>query len=617
MEDDEGEEEGTANEDGDGDTAPVAVPGDDVAPADPAATAAARGHVASTAAADAAGDAGRAGDEGDAMQTEGGDDDGAAPVDGGAAAAGGAAVSAADATGTRHRAGRAGDDTASAPPPPPDGANPHRSLAAALDHWRAAHARGDAPADAAGDEAAASGDDAEFMVGDGVDDGDEGGAAALGAATDDQARGGVAHADEEKPRGDDAAPAPPDAGPTADAPAGGVGDANRAGKGGEGAEEEGAEEEEEGGAADAPPPHDARASCGADAIILGASTFPTIPPPAPGPDGDAERARLEAGLAAALAAPRDAQAATTWPAVAALTERTAAELAAALTAALEPTRASRLARGYKTGKRVDMRAVVAYVASGFRRDAIWMRRTRPDARDYRVVLVIDDSRSVAEAGVAPFAVEAVASVGRALARAELGDLAVVAAGGAAGPSLLHPFGAPLDDAALAATVGGLTFAADATVGETPAADALRAVGTLLDSGRCGSGGGALASALTQLVVVIGDGRFHEKAPLRAEAAALAARPGVLLAYVALDGGGGGGGGGGSGGSHPSQSQPSSSLADLRTISFGPDGAPRATPYLDDFPFPHYVLLRRAAGLPSALGGLLRAWLGAAAAAGGA
>ena len=43
-----------------------------------------------------------------------------------------------------------------------------------------------------------------------------------------------------------------------------------------------------------------------------------------------------------------------------------------------------------------------------------------------------------------------------------------------------------------------------------------------------------APPLAQLVLVVGDGRFHEKAPLRAAAAALGSRPGVLVVYVALD-----------------------------------------------------------------------------------
>ena len=607
--------------DGESPTEPVSVPGDDEAPADAAAEAGPTG--AAAAAADGGGIDGGGGDEAEDADMDAAADAGAGAADGGGGR-GARAAGAADPAGAP-RSARDGD----APPPPggarhnTDAVNPHRSLAGALERWRAALASRDAPAEAGGAGGGGPGDDAtppeaEFVTGD--DDGNEGNGVALGAATEEQAAAGVHGGDDD----DDGAPAAPsddegmpdappldDDGAAAAADAGGAGGSKRREQGDRERERErGASADGDRAGAPAAPHLDARPDGGPDAAHVGAMAHAPAALTLTGLDAEAERARLEADLASALAAraaPGGAPVAPPlWPTIAALTERTAADLAQALAAALEPTRASRLARGYKTGKRVDMRAVVAYVASGYRRDRIWMRRTRPDARAYRVALVVDDSRSVADAGVAPFAVEAVAATARALGRADLGDLAVLACGGGSGARLLHPFGAPLDDSAVAATVAGLSFAADATVGDTPAADALLAAGALLDAD--GGGGGGLGP-LAQLVVVVGDGRFHEKAGLRAAAASLAARPGVLLVYVALDSASGGEGG-------PGASRAPTSLADLRTISFSPDGAPRATPYLDDFPFPHYVVLRRAAGLPAALGGVVRAWLEAARAAGG-
>lgn len=237
-----------------------------------------------------------------------------------------------------------------------------------------------------------------------------------------------------------------------------------------------------------------------------------------------------------------------------------------------------------------------------------------------MVLAVDDSRSVADAGVAPFAAEALAALSRALARAELGDLAVVAFGGSRGARLLHQLGQPFDEAAGAQALAGLTFDADATLGDTPAADALVAAGAILDQGAAAAAASAASSSssapVAQLVIVVGDGRFHEKAPLRRAVAELEARPGVLLVYVALDGAtasGGGGGGASTTAATAAAAATSGSLADLRTVSFGPDGRPTTSSYLDDFPFPHYVLLRDAAGLPRALGGLVRRWVDAAAA----
>lgn len=40
--------------------------------------------------------------------------------------------------------------------------------------------------------------------------------------------------------------------------------------------------------------------------------------------------------------------------------------------------------------------VIPYIASKFRKDKIWLRRTKPQKRDYQIVLAIDDSSSMAD-----------------------------------------------------------------------------------------------------------------------------------------------------------------------------------------------------------------------------
>src|SRR3546814_19628353 len=43
---------------------------------------------------------------------------------------------------------------------------------------------------------------------------------------------------------------------------------------------------------------------------------------------------------------------------------------------LEPTLASKLQGDYRSGKRINMKRVIGYIASGFRKDKIWMRRAQ-------------------------------------------------------------------------------------------------------------------------------------------------------------------------------------------------------------------------------------------------
>lgn len=70
------------------------------------------------------------------------------------------------------------------------------------------------------------------------------------------------------------------------------------------------------------------------------------------------------------------------------------ELCEQLRLILEPTQAARLKGDYKTGKRLNMRKVIPYIASGFRKDKIWLRRTQPSKREYQILLALDDSASM-------------------------------------------------------------------------------------------------------------------------------------------------------------------------------------------------------------------------------
>ena len=51
---------------------------------------------------------------------------------------------------------------------------------------------------------------------------------------------------------------------------------------------------------------------------------------------------------------------------------------------LEATRATRFKGDYKSGKRINMRKVIPFIASNYRKDKIWLRRTKPSKRDYNV-----------------------------------------------------------------------------------------------------------------------------------------------------------------------------------------------------------------------------------------
>lgn len=86
--------------------------------------------------------------------------------------------------------------------------------------------------------------------------------------------------------------------------------------------------------------------------------------------------------------------------------------------------------------------MIPYIASHYRKDKIWLRRTRPNKRDYQVVIAVDDSRSMSESHCGDVAIEALVTVCRAMSQLEVGNLAVASFGQKGNIRLLHEFDKP-------------------------------------------------------------------------------------------------------------------------------------------------------------------------------
>ena len=83
--------------------------------------------------------------------------------------------------------------------------------------------------------------------------------------------------------------------------------------------------------------------------------------------------------------------------------------------------------------------VIQYIASQFRKDKIWLRRTKADKRQYQVVLAIDDSKSMSETRCGHLALEAMAAICKAMSHLEVADVAVVGFGERGNVRLVHGF----------------------------------------------------------------------------------------------------------------------------------------------------------------------------------
>ena len=71
-----------------------------------------------------------------------------------------------------------------------------------------------------------------------------------------------------------------------------------------------------------------------------------------------------------------------------------------------------------------MKKVVSFIASHYRNDRIWLRRTLPSKREYKILIAIDDSLSMKENNLGVFSLESLVTILEALNRLEVGKVAV-------------------------------------------------------------------------------------------------------------------------------------------------------------------------------------------------
>jgi midasin len=236
---------------------------------------------------------------------------------------------------------------------------------------------------------------------------------------------------------------------------------------------------------------------------------------------------------------------------------------------------------------------------------------------------------MAENGCGAFALEATALLCKALSRLEVGELGVVAFGGSSsgtsGVTPLQPLEVPFTDAAGPGLMAALRFDQENTIADRPMLQLVEGLDHLLEVAKHRAGGGAgggssRGAELRQLVLVLADGRFHEKEPLRAAVRRLLEKSGVCVVFIALDaaavapvakgGAAGVAGAGASGGATNAASRAAagqgSSLLEMQSVKFV-GGVPVFERYLDTFPFPYYIVLRDIAALPRTLADLMRQW----------
>ncbi|RHY65930.1 hypothetical protein DYB30_003550 [Aphanomyces astaci] len=272
-----------------------------------------------------------------------------------------------------------------------------------------------------------------------------------------------------------------------------------------------------------------------------------------------------------------------WSTYDQITRAGAQRLCEQLRLVLAPMLRSRLQGDYRTGKRINMRKVIPYIASSFRKDKIWLRRTKPSKRAYQVMVAIDDSESMADNHAGRLALEALTTLCKGMTQLEVGEIAVVKFGEKV--NLLHPFDMPFTDDTGARVIRAFQF----NQTKTHMVDTLEAIQGLLNQAKQNASGHG-NTEITQIVFLISDGRFDKDGRTKMQKLVQAAmEQQQLIVLLIVD--------------HPKDGQ---GICDTQSVSFV-KGKVEMTPYMDNFPFPYYVIMKNTTMLPETLCNALRQW----------
>lgn len=247
---------------------------------------------------------------------------------------------------------------------------------------------------------------------------------------------------------------------------------------------------------------------------------------------------------------------------------------------LEPTLSTKLKGDYKTGKRLNMKRIIPYIASQFRKDKIWMRRTKPSKRQYQIMISLDDSKSMAESHAIDIAFESVALVSKALSQLESGQLSIMKFG--SDSVVVHPFEKQFG------INSGINVFREFKFDDTRT-DIRKLVAKSLKVFNDARGYGD--SDLWQLEIIISDGVCEDHETIQ-RLVRKAREQKVMIVFVIIDG------------LNSNESIMDMSQANYTTDSNGKMQL-QVTKYLDTFPFEFYVVVNHINELPEMLSLILR------------
>ncbi|KAL6704852.1 AAA ATPase midasin [Coniothyrium glycines] len=277
---------------------------------------------------------------------------------------------------------------------------------------------------------------------------------------------------------------------------------------------------------------------------------------------------------------------------------------------LAPTLATKLRGDFRTGKRLNLKRIIPYIASGYKRDKIWLRRSQPSKRSYQVMIALDDSKSMAESGSANLALKTLTLVTKSLSMLEVGEVSVVGFGDQV--NVAHDFDKPFTSEAGVQVFEQFGFGAAKTNVRGLVDKSLELFAEARRKGSSSAG-----EELWQLMLIVSDGICDSHAEIQ-RLVRKAQEERVMIVFIIID----------SSASGPAteltsqspddpipQPEPkvkekeNTSILDLQSVEITSEGKVVRWKYMEKFPFRYYLVVRDVRELPGVLAGALRQWFG--------
>ncbi|RKF71778.1 Huge dynein-related AAA-type ATPase [Golovinomyces cichoracearum] len=252
---------------------------------------------------------------------------------------------------------------------------------------------------------------------------------------------------------------------------------------------------------------------------------------------------------------------------------------------LAPTMATKMRGDFRTGKRLNIKRIIPYIASQYKRDKIWMRRSLPSKRNYQVMLAVDDSKSMGESGSGLLAFETLVMVSKSLSMLEVGEICVIGFG--EDVKIAHDFDTTFSSNSGLKILQNFGFQQNRT-------DIPLLVKRSMEIFRSARAKANRSTAdLWQLELIISDGicESHDHDKIK-RLIREATEERIMMVFVIVD--------------DVKSKKGGQSVMNLSQAMFI-DGTVTTSRYLDSFPFQYYIVVNNVRDLPGVLATLLRQW----------